>query len=40
MKPGILILMLSMALSGAAEAHTGEGMAGGLASGFLHPIFG
>jgi urease accessory protein len=39
-KPGILILMLAMALSGAAEAHTGEGMAGGLASGFLHPIFG
>ncbi len=40
MKPGTLILMVAIVLSGAAEAHTGEGVTGGFASGFLHPIFG
>ncbi|QIE43238.1 HupE/UreJ family protein (plasmid) [Rhodobacteraceae bacterium SC52] len=26
--------------AGVAQAHTGEGVTGGLASGFLHPLFG
>ena len=30
----------AMLVAGAAQAHTGEGVAGGLASGFLHPLFG
>jgi urease accessory protein len=29
-----------MLVAGAAQAHTSEGVAGGLASGFLHPLFG
>ena len=32
--------LLSATFSGAAIAHTGEGVAGGLISGFLHPIAG
>ncbi len=27
-------------LAGAAQAHTGQGVAGGLVSGFLHPLYG
>lgn len=34
-------LVLAAILSAStAQAHTGEGVAGGLASGFLHPLFG
>lgn len=34
------LTMTVMMVAGGAQAHTGEGVAGGLASGFLHPLFG
>ena len=34
------LLILGLALTDAAAAHTQAGVAGGLASGFLHPITG
>lgn len=37
--PSALAALVVLA-AGAAEAHTGEGVAGGLTSGFLHPLFG
>lgn len=33
-------VFLSLALSGTALAHTGEGITGGLMSGFMHPVAG
>lgn len=39
MTRAVLVLAAILA-AGAAQAHTGEGVAGGLASGFLHPLFG
>jgi urease accessory protein len=36
----ILILLICAALTGPAHAHTGHGLAGGFAGGFLHPLFG
>lgn len=36
----ILILLICAALAGPAHAHTGHGLAGGFAGGFLHPLFG
>lgn len=38
MRP-ILVLVAILA-AGSAQAHTGEGVAGGFGSGFLHPLFG
>jgi urease accessory protein len=35
-----LVLALLLAAAGPAWAHTGEGVAGGFVSGFLHPIAG
>jgi urease accessory protein len=35
-----LLGLAAILAGGAAQAHTGEGVAGGLASGFLHPLFG
>lgn len=32
--------MVMMMAASAAQAHSGEGVAGGLVSGFLHPLFG
>lgn len=42
MKNGLFFtfMMTAMLAAGAAQAHTGEGVAGGLISGFLHPLFG
>ena len=34
------ILLLGLGLSGPAEAHVGEGLIGGFASGFSHPLLG
>jgi urease accessory protein len=34
------VAILSMFLAGAAHAHTGEGLQGGLISGFTHPLLG
>lgn len=36
----VMIVALLAASTTAASAHTGEGVAGGFASGFLHPVFG
>jgi urease accessory protein len=36
----ILIVLIGAALLGPAHAHTGHGLAGGFAGGFLHPLFG
>jgi len=36
----LLIILLSLALPGMVLAHTGEGITGGLMSGFMHPIAG
>jgi urease accessory protein len=33
-------LAATLFIAGAAQAHTGEGVPGGLVTGFLHPIFG
>ena len=35
-----LAAILTILLAGAAHAHTGEGVQGGLISGFTHPLFG
>ncbi len=35
-----LMVLATLLAAGAAHAHTGEGVAGGLTSGFLHPLFG
>ncbi len=35
-----LLLLLVIVLAGPAEAHTADGIAGGFASGFLHPLAG
>lgn len=35
-----LVAILAMLFAGAAQAHTGEGIQGGLISGFTHPLFG
>lgn len=42
MKRGVVVtLTIALFLTGAtAQAHTGEGMQGGLLSGFTHPLFG
>ena len=34
------LTLLALLLAGAAHAHTGEGVQGGLISGFTHPLFG
>jgi len=36
----LLIILLILALPGMVLAHTGEGITGGLMSGFMHPIAG
>ena len=36
----LCIIFFSLSLPGIASAHTGEGIAGGLMSGFFHPIEG
>jgi urease accessory protein len=35
-----LAVVMTIALAGAAHAHTGEGVQGGLVSGLTHPLFG
>lgn len=35
-----LLILAAILAAGAAQAHTGEGVAGGLISGFTHPLFG
>lgn len=35
-----ILAVLAIAAAGAAQAHTGEGIQGGLISGFTHPLFG
>jgi urease accessory protein len=37
---GPTLSFLALLLAGAAHAHTGEGVQGGLISGFTHPLFG
>jgi urease accessory protein len=34
------LTLVALVLSGAAQAHTGEGVQGGLVSGFTHPLLG
>ena len=34
------LVLAAILTASTAQAHTGEGVAGGLASGFLHPLFG
>jgi len=36
----LILVILSLLYAGIAQAHTGNGIAGGFGSGFLHPIFG
>lgn len=38
--PALPITILAAIAGGAAQAHTGEGVQGGLISGFTHPLFG
>jgi urease accessory protein len=40
MTPSRFAAILFVILAGAAHAHTGEGVQGGLISGFTHPLFG
>jgi urease accessory protein len=35
-----ILVLAAILIASTAQAHTGEGVAGGLASGFLHPLYG
>lgn len=40
MKRAGLAVVTAIVIAGAAQAHTGEGVQGGLISGFMHPLLG